>query len=72
MRYRTIALVPLLAVGAAIASTSAVAQEAGDIQIRALATAILPDGAITEVNTDLIGVPVGTQTEASLTPVIFS
>jgi outer membrane protein len=65
MRYRTIALAPLLAVGAAIASTSAVAQQAGDIQIRALATAILPDGAITEVNTDLIGVPVGTQTEAS-------
>jgi outer membrane protein len=65
MRYRTIALAPLLAVGAAIASTSAVAQEAGDIQIRALATAILPDGAITEVNTDLIGVPIGTQTEAS-------
>jgi outer membrane protein len=65
MRYRTIALAPLLAVGAAIASTSAVAQQAGDIQIRALATAILPNGAITEVNTDLIGVPVGTQTEAS-------
>lgn len=65
MRYRSIAFAPLLAVGAAIASTSAVAQEAGDIQVRALATAILPDGAITEVNTDLIGVPVGTQTEAS-------
>lgn len=65
MRYRSIALAPLLAVGAAIASVSASAQEAGDIQVRVLATAILPDGEITDVNTDLIGVPVGTQTKAS-------
>lgn len=46
-------------------ATPAMAQEAGDIQIKGFATAVLPDGAITEVNTDLIGLPAGSQTQAS-------
>lgn len=43
----------------------AAAQEAGDIQIKGFVTGVLPDGAITEVETDLIGLPAGSQTEAS-------
>lgn len=46
-------------------ATPAAAQEAGDIQIKALATGVLPDGAITEVETDLIDLPAASQTEAS-------
>lgn len=46
-------------------ATPAAAQEAGDIQIKGFVTGVLPDGAITEVETDLIGLPAGSQTEAS-------
>lgn len=46
-------------------ATSAAAQEAGDIQIKGFVTGVLPDGAITDVETDLIGLPAGSQTEAS-------
>jgi outer membrane protein len=46
-------------------ATPAAAQEAGDIQIKALVTGVLPDGAITEVETDLIDLPAASQTEAS-------
>lgn len=47
------------------AATPAKAQEAGDIQIKGFITGVLPDGAITEVTTDEIGLPAGSQTEAS-------
>ena len=43
----------------------AAAQEAGDIQVKAFVTGVLPDGAITSVTTDEIGLPAGSQTEAS-------
>lgn len=46
-------------------ATPAAAQEAGDIQIKGFVTGVLPDGAITEVENDLIGLPTGSQTEAS-------
>lgn len=46
-------------------ATPAAAQEAGDIEIKALVTGVLPDGAITEVETDLIDLPAASQTEAS-------
>ncbi|WP_226700258.1 OmpW/AlkL family protein [Qipengyuania gaetbuli] len=46
-------------------ATPAAAQEAGDIQIKGFVTGVLPDGAITEVETDLIGLPADSQTEAS-------
>ena len=46
-------------------ATPAAAQEVGDIQIKALVTGVLPDGAITEVETDLIDLPAASQTEAS-------
>ena len=37
----------------------------GKIQLKAFATGVLPDGAITDVKTDLIGLPAGSQTRAT-------
>ena len=52
--------------GLALAATPAMAQnEAGDIQIKVLATAVLPDGEIDSVNVDLVGLPAGTDTKAT-------
>jgi len=34
----------------------------GKIQVKLLGTAVLPDGAITRINTDLIGLPAGSNT----------
>lgn len=53
------------AAAAMVAASPAMAQDAGDIQIKAFITGVLPDGAITEVETDLIGLPAGSQTEAT-------
>lgn len=50
---------------AVAAAAPAKAQEAGDIQIKGFITAVLPDGAITDITTDGIGLPAGSQTEAS-------
>ena len=54
----------------ALASSPALAQEeakyeSGDIQLKVLATAVLPDGNITDVNVDAVGLPAGTDTVAS-------
>lgn len=54
----------------ALAATPAMAQDgdtdrAGDIQFKVLGTAVLPDGKITAVNVDLVGLPANTQTEAN-------
>ncbi|WP_068072134.1 OmpW/AlkL family protein [Novosphingobium lentum] len=38
---------------------------AGKIQVKLLGTAVLPDGKITRIEKDLIGLPAGTQTEAN-------
>ncbi len=60
----------------ALAATPAMAQDdndrAGDIQFKVLATAVLPDGAITDINVNLPGLPATTQTEANnnVTPTI--
>jgi outer membrane protein len=59
-------LLPLLA--CAIAGLSSPALAAGDdsrLQVKVLATAVLPDGQIEAVNTDLVGLPATTQTEAN-------
>lgn len=45
-------------------ATPALANE-GRIQVKAFATAVLPDGEITSVKTDAIGLPAGSQTRAS-------
>ena len=51
---------------AALATSPAVAQDnEGKIQIKVLGTGVLPDGKITSVNTDLVGLPADTQTKAN-------
>jgi outer membrane protein len=62
----------LMLTGAALAmaSSPAMAQggeddRAGDIQLKVLATGVLPDGSIDQVNVDLVGLPAGTDTEAN-------
>lgn len=37
----------------------------GPLQVKLLGTAVLPDGEITDVHTDLVGLPANTQTEAN-------
>lgn len=60
----------------ALAATPAMAQNdtdrAGDIQIKVLATAVLPDGKITAINVNLPGLPATTNTRANdnVTPTI--
>lgn len=53
-----------LALVSGIGATTAQAAEAGDIQVKVMATAVLPDGKITKINFDP-GLPAGTQTEAN-------
>ncbi len=58
----------LILAGAALAclATPAVAEDrAGDVQVKLLATGVLPDGEITAVNVDTVGLPANTQTEAN-------
>lgn len=63
MRIATAALAIALATGF---SFPALAQEdGGKLQIKLLGTAVLPDGKITSIRTDLVGLPAGTQTEAN-------
>ena len=66
-----------LAIMAALAATPAMAQgdetdRAGDIQFKLLATGVFPDGAITDINVNLPGLPANTNTEANgnVTPTI--
>lgn len=52
--------------GIALAASPAMAQDrAGDIQIKVLGTAVLPDGEIDAVTVDAVGLPAGTDTRAS-------
>ena len=52
--------------GAAICATPAQAQDNdGRLQVKLLGTAVLPDGKIEQVNTDLVGLPAATQTKAN-------
>lgn len=59
----------ILAAGAAglalLASPAAAQDDAGKVQIKVLGTGVLPDGEITSVNTDIVGLPADTQTEAN-------
>ncbi|MDZ4308682.1 OmpW/AlkL family protein [Allopontixanthobacter sp.] len=56
----------LFALGSLAASGTAMAQDrAGSVQVKAFATAVLPDGEITKFETDLVGLPTNTQTKAN-------
>ncbi len=66
MKTTTALLPAALVLGAFITAPAASAQEAGDIQLRAFVTGVLPqDGEITDVRIDNLGVPAGTQTSVS-------
>ncbi|MGN6689913.1 MAG: OmpW/AlkL family protein [Sphingopyxis sp.] len=63
---------PLFALAAALALPGQAFAKAGDVQFKLLATYVAPDGKITDVKTDLIGVPAGTQSKAddNVTPTV--
>lgn len=59
-------LLAAVVAGAAIFAMPAQAQDDdGKLQVKLLGTAVLPDGKIEQVNTDLVGLPAATQTEAN-------
>ena len=63
---KTLLRTTLAAAAAAAAATPAVAQEnQGKWQVKLLATGVLPDGEIEQVNLDLVGLPGNTQTKAN-------
>jgi outer membrane protein len=53
------------AAAALMVSTPAVAQQAGDVQLKLFATGVLPDGQIDEVLRDDFGLPPGSQTRVT-------
>ncbi|EAQ29076.1 outer membrane protein OmpW, putative [Erythrobacter sp. NAP1] len=54
-----------LAAAAMVASPAVAQDRAGDVQLKVLGTAVLPDGEIEDVNVDLVGLPAGTDTRAT-------
>lgn len=50
---------------ALVFAAPAAAQDAGTIQVKGFVTGVLPDGEITEVITDGIGLPAGSQVRAT-------
>jgi len=59
-------LLALLACAAAGIASPALAEDGESrLQVKLLGTAVLPDGQIEEVKTDLVGLPANTQTEAN-------
>ncbi|HEV7344003.1 MAG TPA: OmpW family outer membrane protein [Sphingopyxis sp.] len=63
---------PLIALAAALALPGQAFAKAGDVQFKLFATLVAPDGKITDVKTDLIGLPAGTQSKAddNVTPTV--
>jgi len=61
MRMMTAAV----ALGAMLAAAAPAQAEEGKWQVKLLGTAVLPDGKITDVNKDLVGLPANLQTEAN-------
>ena len=63
---RSAASVAVVAAALAFGATPALAQEEkGPLQVKVLATAVLPDGKIERVKTDIVGLPAATQTAAN-------
>lgn len=54
-----------LAVLALNAAPALAQEEQGNLQVKVFATGVLPDGKITQVNTDIVGLPANTQTKAN-------
>lgn len=63
---RSAASVAVVAAALAFGAAPALAQEEkGPLQVKVLATAVLPDGKIERVKTDIVGLPAATQTAAN-------
>ena len=62
----------LLALATMAAVPGQAAAKAGDVQFKIFATYVAPDGKITDVKTDRIGLPAGTQAKAddNVTPTV--
>ena len=62
----------LAALVVALAAPGQAAAKAGDVQLKVFATYVAPDGKISDVKTDLIGLPAGTQAKAddNVTPTV--
>lgn len=59
-------LLMIAGAAAALAASPLAAQDrAGNVQIKLVGTAVLPDGGIDRVNVDTVGLPAGTDTEAN-------
>jgi len=63
MTMKALITCPILAW--ATAATPLMAAEKGDVQIKLLGTAVLPDGKITDIDNNAIGLPPGSQTSAN-------
>ena len=50
---------------AAVSAPAMAAERAGTVQAKLFATGVLPDGKITSIDTDIVGLPANTQTEAN-------
>ena len=63
---------PLVALAVALALPGQAFAKAGDVQFKLLATLVAPGGKISDVKTDRIGLPAGTQTKAddNVTPTV--
>ena len=59
------ALSALAGIAALAVPATAHAEDDGKIQVKLLGTAVLPDGKVTDVNVDIIGLPANLQTEAN-------
>ncbi|VVT20928.1 OmpW/AlkL family protein [Erythrobacter sp. EC-HK427] len=62
MKYLILSAATVLA---ALSAPAAAQDRAGDIQVKLLGTAVLPDGSIDAVNRDDVGLPTGTDTAAN-------
>jgi outer membrane protein len=65
MKWRFSLAAACCAFAVAAAAPAYAGNSEGKIQIKAFGTGVLPDGAITEVKTDRIGLPAGSQTRAT-------
>lgn len=65
MKTLTAATLAAMAGIAAIATPAAAEDDAGKLQVKLLGTAVLPDGKISDVNVDIVGLPANTQTAAN-------
>lgn len=65
MKTLTASALSALAGIAALAAPTAAQADEGKVQVKLLGTAVLPDGKVTDVNVDIIGLPSDLQTEAN-------